>query len=256
MAAYDYSMYGSYSQDPEFQALQSSFASAFGSSFPTFSYEAYQADPGYREGIKNQIFRDGPGSARGRTEILAEMVDFFERKQAETRDIFEETGGAIDVSGIYGDLSDDVRKVAERQLAGGRAELSRTTAGAQDQAREAIAGTGLGRSGVQAGTARQIAERQAGAFERLGEATRARQAEAETAIAQRIADLTYSEELRQRGMSEETIRSAIQFQRLMTQMETEYKYQQALQEKDWWDYLAPVLQIGGYVAGSYAEKKK
>lgn len=247
--AFDYTNYASYSQDPEFQRLEAMFSGLFGSNFPQFSYEAFIGDSAYRQRIFGQIQDpDDLALVPARTQALNALTSFFERKIE--GDAFEKAGGPIDVSGVFEGLAGDIRQRRETEIQAGRADVSRSREGALRAAQETIAGTGLGRSGVQAGVARAFATDKARAIDRVGERARVRETQALLEVERRIRELEYSEELRERGVNEQTIRDAIAFDRIVQQMTNEFAFQQALQEKSFWDYFVPILNAAGTFIGA------
>ena len=247
---YDYGSYSSYSQDPQFKRLQTEFAAAFGPSFPTFSWEAYTSDADYARRINEQIGMDA-SRAPGRQSALDAIRNYFTLNTEPTP--FDLGGGKIDVEKLYGPLRDQVGKLAEGQIKSGTETITREAERARRMATEGLAGTGLGRSGVAAGTFQGLESERAGRVSDLTNQVRQRESETQFAISQQIADLKMKEELRQRGADEAFINSALDARRAMDMMSYQTMLDIAKDDasSSWWDqYVLPLLQVGGQVAAA------
>lgn len=243
---YDYGSYDSYSQDPEFQRLQAQFSGAFGGSFPTFSYEAWLSDPNYRTRIYEQA-----GRSPARSPVLQEILDYFKKKTEGST--FEQSGGSIDVAGIFNPLKDELSKLTEQQIRLGRADISQGAERARKYATEGLAGTGLGRSGVAAQTFQGIETKAADQQQQLSEGARLRETQGRMAIDQQIAQLSYQEELRKRSINEQDIQGATDFYRQLYALQYKSMLEQAAQDEggSWWDTWGPVFEIAAGVGLSF-----
>lgn len=244
MAEYDYGSYGSYSQDPTYRSLNANFRSLFGPSFGDFDYQAYLNDAAYRQNIDDFAFSTARESDKSRQPAryaaLQQLKEYFERNtQGGT---YEQTGGRIDVEGIFNPLKDQLAALTEQQIRLGRGEIAQGAERARKYATESLAGTGLGRSGVAAQTFQGIETEAARQGEKLGQEARLREAQGKLAIDQQIAQLSYSEELRKRGIKEQDIREAAGFYRQLQGLQYQTMLQMAATDDSWWDDWMPVFE--------------
>lgn len=259
---YDYGNYSSYSQDPTYRSLNTNFRSLFGSSFGDFDYNAYLSDAAYRKNIDDFAFSTARESDKARQPArfaaLQQLREYFERgTQGGT---FEQSGGEVDVRGIFEPLKAELGRLTDMQIRLGRGEISQGAERARKTATESLAGTGLGRSGVAAQTFQGIETEASRQTEKLGQEARLREAQGQFQIESQIRQLAYSEELRERGMNEQDIRDAAGFYRQLQGMQYQSMLEQAAQDDSWWDDWAPVFETlagiglmfvpGGQVAGA------
>ena len=231
--------YDIYSQDPEFQRLQTAFTGAFGSSFPTFSYEEFSKNPQYQEWIYNQITGDKAGIKQA---ALNDILGYFDEST------FNKAGGEIDVQGIFGPLKDELKNLTEMQIQRGVADVSRGQARATELGQESLAGTGLGRSGASAQMFSDIARRGEEKKADIALAAREREAQARLAIDTKISDLQFQEKLQERGMNANDILSATNFRRQMQLLYTQTMMEMAANEPSFWEEWGPVFEIAGGAA--------
>lgn len=239
---------GDYFQDPEYQRLLNEFRGAFGSSFNTFSWEQFNADPEYSQRIYNQI---GGENGPAKQMALQNLKDYFQNRTE--GGIFEKSGGQIDVASLFSPLKSSVSELAAQARQSGMANISRQAAGAQRRATESLAGTGLGRSGAAAGGFAAIENQRTSAVDRLLERVQGYEMQAKLDIDRKIADLQMSEELRKRGMKADEIAQTLAFNRSLYSMQFGNLLQESADaQKDFWDTWGSLIPSAIQAAGAIA----
>lgn len=163
---------------------------------------------------------------------------------------FDRAGGAIDAASIFGPLKQQIDELTQENIRLGRAAVTRGAAQAKEFASESFAGTGLGRSGMAAGTFQRLGQETAGKLEETEMGALARGQAAKLAVDDRVAQLQFSEQLRERGMNEEDIRSATNFYRQMEYARFNMELAMAAQEPSFWEEWGPVFDIVGSIGGA------
>jgi hypothetical protein len=164
---------------------------------------------------------------------------------------FDLSGGSIDIDAIFAGLKGEIDALIDQQIQAGRADISLGSARAQDLARESFAGSGLGRSGLAAGTFSGIAQAREGKLEGLTQGLRAKGAAAQLAVSDKAAALEFAEQLRERGENEEDIRSALNFQRQMALRRFQSSLEIAANEPTFWEEWGPIFEIVGNIGAAY-----
>lgn len=234
-----------YRNDPEFLRLQSQFSAAFGAqNFPEFDYQKFLTDPAYAGNIYGVL---NSGSVEGRpakAAALNELLAYFKAKTEPSQ--FEESGGTIDVEAIYAPLRERISELSAQQLQAGRADISRGAARATDVAQEALAGTGLGRSGVAAQSISGIASEAAQRQEAFGERVRGREMAAQLALEKQIRTLQYQEEFTERGANLEEARRAAEQQYYLDSLQFQALIQVAAEgDTSFWEDWGGVFEVAG-----------
>ena len=181
-----------------------------------FDISRYQSDPQYRRFIE-QIAGQSPISRKA----LDDVLDFYEQRPGGYQS-FKPT----DLGAIFDPLRGEIGKISDQSLQRAKGEISKSTAGAEQRATEALAGTGLGRSGVAQAGFSDIGERRVQAIADVTAAAEERRSQALLNLEFQKAQLQYQEELAKRNFSQEQIRDAMSFDRALFTMQ----YQTALQE--------------------------
>jgi hypothetical protein len=134
------------------------------------------------------------------------------------------------VGAVFDPLKSEINKLSEQGLQAQKQELSRAGRGAERVASEALAGTGLGRSGVAAQTFSDIGRQKVESLEKItSQAEQARQA-ALLDLEFKKAQLTYNDELAKRNFTLEQRQDALEFDRQMFMMQFQADMQRQAEE--------------------------
>lgn len=230
--------------NPEFQRLNAQFSAVF-PGLTGFNYRAYLTDPSYARKVHNAVGGD-PGRQRALDEILRTSGRLLEGTE------FDKAGGTIDVEALYAPLRERLGQLTEQQLRAGSAEISRGAAGATEQAQEALAGTGLGRSGVAAQSFSNIASEAAQRQEGFRERVRERGAAAQIEVDRQVAQLKYQEAFTKRGANLEDSRRAAEQQYYLDQLQFTTLLDIATQEdSSFWEDWGPVFESVGTIVSLF-----
>lgn len=218
-------------QQQQYQILNTRYRNLFGSgNFGDFDYQAYLNDPKYSETIWGTATRGDNSGAK--QQALQELINFFKESQNPS---FQ----TIDPKPYFDPLRGDIDKYAGQSLTNQYAAINQASQGAEGRATEALAGTGLGRSGVAVNTFQGIAERRADSMEAAARGVEDARARAQLAISMKEAEFAISEQLGQRGWNLQNIQDAVSFQRDLWRMQFQSDIQQS--EEDWSDTWGPVI---------------
>jgi len=158
-----------------------------------------------------------------------------------------ETG--IDFASIFGDLKAQVDALTQQQLLLGRSDISQGAARATDVANEAFAGSGLGRSGVAAGTFQNIAQKRESDLQRFSQSARLQGDQAKLAIDETVSRLEADQKIREFESDEEQRRHVRNVKSQMELMTRESLLTIAANDSTFWEEWGPVFDlIGGAVS--------
>ncbi len=229
----------------QFQSLNAEWNRLF-PSFQNFDFNAFSNNlGGSRDKIMSNIAQVGNDSqghqnARDKAAILKRMNEFFGNRQA-----FGGQFPKIDdatISGLFDPLRQGVDASADALRTQTTGDINRAAAGATERSTEALAGTGLGRSGVAAtnlsGIESQRATQTAGAM-----------AQIESARQQQIAQIQGQEvnfriqqELSEQGFDVDSIRSVQAFNQQLMLMNFEARLN--FDPGSWLDTFGEIVDIG------------
>jgi hypothetical protein len=234
----------------EYQALNAEFRSAYGGDFGNFDYYDYLNNDATRKNVDYfaNNARDGSAGANAnmvrRQQALSAMTEFFGRAGGGMYDFQK-----VDASGHFQDMQNEVGALAkqQRQQVGG--DINRQYAGAQDRTKEALAGTGYGRSGVAVGAAAGIeqarASATAGAMEKI--------TSQEMAVHQKIAfdesQFNIAQDLKEQGFDTQMIQDTLNFRRSMEMKNFEAAL--AYEPTSWWDTYGEPISAAVDVAAMF-----
>jgi hypothetical protein len=233
-------------QKRQLQLLQVQFRQYFLGGSEDFDINRYLNDPSYSQLIQTQLERD-PSRQDSKNQALQSILNFYQTLNS-SPDLSN-----INVQGIFRPLQEKIPQLAEQSRREGLTDVSQQFEGAEKRATEALAGTGLGRSGAGVGVQLGVQRERSRAVERLLNNIRTEQVRSELAVTQKISELEFQKQMVEAGMEFDFIQSALQHQRTLEQITHQGLVQAALQpESDWWDqYVMPLLDLGGTLVGSF-----
>jgi hypothetical protein len=218
-------------QQAQYQLLNTRYRNLFGSSnFGDFDYQAYTSDPTYSQRIWS-IATQG-GNQQQKQQALSEITDFWKNVQSPN---FQ----TIDPKPYFDPLRGDIDKLAGQSLQNAQGQISQNYTNAQNQASNALAGTGFGRSGVAVNAFQGLAERGANELSDAAQGIEEARAKAQLAISMKESEFALSEQLAGRSWDLSNIKDAVAFQRQLWGMQFESDLQQS--EEDWADTWGPVI---------------
>ena len=193
-----------------------------------------------------------PDRSIGRQEALKNMLDFLDRrgntdeiqagKQIDFSPIFDKFGGTIDQTAAAS------LRVNDLTQANALGQINRGATGAADRASEALAGTGLGRSGAAASKFQGIETTRQNLDASVIAQTDVRAAQIEQGRVDAQRQLAFnrgkvemSEMLHERGWLEEDRRIAEAYYNMLGAMQFEYNLNQ--EDDDWLDYVAAAADV-------------
>lgn len=231
-----------YRSDPVYQRLNSAYRAAFGAgNFGDFDYDAFMSDPKYSGNIYDTIMAEPSGRTSNvglKAKALDDLLRYFEQQQNGSG--FE----PMDLRGLFDPLREKIGQAGEEAKSRVASDINRSARGSTERATEALAGTGLGRSGVAAQTFTGIQEQRqdlmAKAQGQIDQAVMAQELE----TYRKEAELEYQEKLMERNWDLKQIEDALQFDRQLMLMAFQADAQYT--EESWWDSWGSVL---GTVAG-------
>jgi len=234
-------------QQQQYQLLNTQYRNLFGSgNFGDFDYNAYLNDPRYSQTIWGTASQGGNQAQK--QQALTALTNFFSGVGPGA------VGGdkgftPIDPKPFFDPLRGDIDKYAGQSLMNQNAQINQARTNATNQATEAFAGTGLGRSGVAAQTFQGIAERGASEMEEASRGIEQARTAAQLALSMKEAEFSISEQLSGRQWNQEQIMSAIGFQRSLWGMQFQSDIRES--EEDWTDTWGPVIGAALGAAGSF-----
>lgn len=233
-----------------YQNLNARFRSAFGSNnFGDFDFNAYMTNEAYRNNINSTAgqFDGGVGGAKQMAErmsVLQEMNQFFQGNPGQA---FQE----IDPSEAMDALREQVGGLADQQRTNAQRDVNYAYDGAEDRASEALAGTGLGRSGAAAqGFERIAAQRAAAEAGALGGIEANRLAAMEN-IAFQEANFKLDQKLRGQGWDLEMAQATVNLQHQMQMLERQYQLEDEYNPSSWFDTFGGFLDLALGAADTY-----
>lgn len=228
-------------QQQQYQILNTKYRNLFGSqNFGDFDYQAYLNDPRYSQTIWGTASQGGNQAAK--QQALQDIVNFFKEQQ---NPAFK----PIDPKPYFDPLRGDIDKYAGQSLTNQYAAINQSSAGAEDRLTEALAGTGLGRSGVAQNALTGIAQHRSEAMEAAARGVEDARARAQLAISMKEAEFSISEQLAGRGWNLSQIQDATNFQRDLWRMQFESDLRES--EEDWSSTWGPVIGAAIGSAGGF-----
>ena len=246
--ATDQYTYGNYQNvlDPgayaQFQQLNARWNSLF-PSFSNFDYSRYLNDPGYAAEIQHNISSNPRGDIDNRAskaQAFQEMLDFFGKQSGAAGSVFPKITDE-QITGYFDPLRSQTNELAGQQRQQVSGDINRASAGATQGATEALAGTGLGRSGVAANTFQGIetnkANATAGALDKV-ETARVQQQLAITAQEQ---SFKMDQDLRKQGFEVQDIQSMKNFWQQISMMN--FESAAAFEPSSWLDTFGGIVDL-------------
>lgn len=244
--------------DPKFEEVSTRFQQLTGMDFLDYladsSWDTQYSQPGYLRlpvgpgGDPNEVGKYGAVVEAWRQSNQAGIQRLRTSRGTST---FWGAGGPIDVEAIFGPLKGQIDELTRQSTQAGRASITRGAQQAEEFASESLAGTGMGRSGIGAGTFQRIGQGVAEKIEASDAAVRQRGDEAKMKVDEQAATLQFAEGLRERGYNEEDIRSAINFRRQMALAELQSSLEIAANEPTFWEEWSPLFEIVGNIGAAY-----
>lgn len=207
---------------PTYSSTERHFYSIFGAQE---DFGKYLSDPNYRRYIES-LGKPGWNSTSPELQTLLSAASFK----------------PIDVASIYEPLKGEIGEMAEASRMAQRQQIGAAARGAEEQATEALAGTGLGRSGVAAQQFGDIQQRKQDILARTEGEIEQQRLRAMFEVSLKQANTEYAEQLRAAGFSEQMVRDALNFDRMLYQMQFGAELQAELQEQGggWFEDLVNI----------------
>lgn len=224
-------------QQAQYNILNSKYRSAFGSNFSDFDYNQFQNDPKYSQyvwGRANELGQRGD-------QAVQDLLNFF--KEASNPSF-----KTIDPKPYFDPLRGQIDQLAATGTQNAQALINRSSQDAEGRLTEALAGTGLGRSGVAQTAFSDIQERRVGEMEDAASRIEERRQGQQLELLMKEQEFQISEQLSQRGWTLDQIQSALQFQRGLWSSQYESELRES--EEDWTDTWGPVIGAALGTAGT------
>lgn len=225
----------------QYLALNSAFRQAYGAgNFGDFDYYDYLTNPETQR-IINETMNAMPTGAEDRRPMkqkaLQDLIDFFQRRSGGPQGF-----NRIDIGGLIDPLRAESNQLADTALQTGRARISQAFEGGTERATEALAGTGLGRSGVGVETILGSELRRSAAQTAFENDVEMERANRQYQLAVEEMKLKLSEDLAQRGYEQGFIEDAQKFQEalLLQSFQNAANYDPG----SWLDTVGSVVDIG------------
>jgi len=236
-------------QQEEYKRLNAEYRALFGAgNFGDFDYNAYLNDPKYAQTVQGTIYQGGNRTQKQLA--LNKLTDFFKGVGPGQN---EERFQPIDLNPIFDKLGGEINKSADQSLLAQQEAIQRRSERSQEQAKYALAGTGLGQSGVAADTFQGIGQEAVQQERQAAQNVEIARSNAQNELNFKRAQMEYAESLRVLEWKEEDIRAALDFDRMLYKMQFGTDEALRLEEQaggGWEDVFAGIVDLGSQVGSA------